>query len=347
MNSINLYRSMFEKFLVKKPSKYYIWILYIYIETNNGYINHAKKILFRSLACIKIKKNLFAKLYYFDKIFFSSYIISIPVNNWLNIIVFKKYIFNNFNLFWVFEKIILYIYFIKNKHKNYFKYKELLKFFDFEIKSGKIQNSIILFEKLFFKKKENFSVKLILNLSKRMINLLNHFGKLAVLKNLLVILDKIKNIIYMFKFRKKLIKNKMLKFYLLINKYETKDFRFFSNFNISLIRKFFRYKIYPKKYLFYNSILKIINKNLVEKFINENYFKIFKNSIYFLFSIQTYSINLNILLKSLVIFINIIFLDQPFLIYSIFRFDVFLNRFNKYYFGNNFFNFFKKNLAKN
>nr|UXY87800.1 hypothetical protein CcurKRNrm2_p109 [Cryptomonas curvata] len=339
MNLTDLYRTIFEKLLIKNPFKYNIWILYIYLEMNQGYINHAKKILSRSLPFIKTRNKLINKLYYFEKIFMPSHVSLFFLDKRLSLIVLKNFIFKNLNFFWIFQELNLFIYIFKNKCKNNFKSKKLGKLFDIETKIGRFENSNFFFEKLFFVKRNFFSIKLIINLFKRIINLVDKSRKLVILKNLALICNKNKNKIYFSKIKKILIENNILKNSLISIDYQTKKLDFLTSIRFS----FFNSSLWYNRYLNLNfcvSMFETTNKFLIKISGDKNYFKIFKNNLYFFFSTLTYINRVRTQFKPLTFFINTITKDQVFLTKNIFVYFVFLNQINKFYIPEKYLKFF-------
>ena len=341
-----LYRTIFEKILINKPFKYNIWILYIFLEINQGYFNHAKKILYRSFICINAQNYLIEKLFNFDKIFILGYVTLLHLKNQLHLTIFKNFIFRNFDLFWNSQKVDLFMYFLKNKFKNNFKSTELSNFFDIELKMGRVEKLISLFEKIFFDYKQFVSIKLSVILYKQMTNLVDKIGKFALLKNLVFISIKIKNKIYFFKIRKILMQNLILKHSLLKIKYKEKKLEFLANLSTRFLNSVLKLKSNLRKWISYISILKNTNNFLFKYSTKKNYFEAFKNSLNFFFSISTHNRNLNICFKPLKFFINIIILDQIFLIKNMLDYYLFLIQINKFLKTKNNFKFFflKKNF---
>jgi hypothetical protein len=308
MKSINTNRTIFEKILLRKPFNCNAWLFYLYIELNNGYFNHAKKILLRAIFCLKNRIHFVQKLDFFYTIVFSKVLTLNSFDNLSNLDFYNKFFSKNLNLFLMMGKINQIIYFLKNRYKYNLNSKKILKLFDLETKMGKIENSIFLFESFYVNNKYSVSLQLFNNLCNRVIDLLNRKRKLVITKNSLFIFNKIKNKFYIAQLNYNILKKWRLNYIkqldYIVNKF------FFIKKPISTILKINRLHLdyFKKKHRF--SILKYTKKNLRKNFQPSCYFELVKNSLFITFSNMEDDIRSNPKLSSLVFIIKIIIKDQ-------------------------------------
>jgi hypothetical protein len=308
MQSTNTNRTIFEKKLLSKPFNSNIWLFYLYIEINNGYFNHAKKILYRMILCLKKRIHLVQKLHFFDIIVLSKALKLNFFDNLSNLSWCNKLFYKNLHLFLIMDKFNQVLYLLKNKYKYNFNSQIFLKVFELEIKRGKIENSIFLFENFFADKKHSVILRLFNNICNRVMNFLNKKRKLVITKNSFFILNKIKNKFFIAQLNYRILKKWKFRyieqFYNRINNFFFLKKPIYTILMVDLLH----IDNIEKKHNF--SIIINVKKRLTHIVRPNCYFDLVKHSLFLIFSNMEYDIRLNPKVGSLVFLIKIIVKDQ-------------------------------------
>nr|UXY87308.1 hypothetical protein 1634Bnrm2_p108 [Cryptomonas sp.] len=182
-------RLIFEKILLINPNKSCLWLAYISTEIENHYFKHAQIILDRALVCLGSKSRLIERLFYFKKFSFLIFLSNVDSN--IGRKSNEKYIFwpENSELFKYME---IKLFNLKYKTKKILQITQMFIYFQLEIKTGNIQNSISVLENLLMDKRFNFHIYTVYMIFTFIIYLEDNSRKKIFLKFCIYISNKLK-----------------------------------------------------------------------------------------------------------------------------------------------------------